>query len=390
MAKKTLTAKFVEHVKPNGKRQEFCDAYMKGFGLRVSKKGAKSFYVRFRHRGQVIRKTIGSYPSCSLADAKAQALDILIQVEKGAFCDHQTSSLSIKDAYDRFIELYAKVHNKDWRGSRSRLKKFMSSYGEMRLCDLHKRDIINHLDQLILDGTPTQSNRVHAALSRFLNWCVERDYIDQSPCYGVKKQAKENIRDRVLDDDELLKIWHACDGFGYPFGPLLQILILTGQRRGEVSGMRWSELDLQSKVWTIPKERAKNGKAHSVPLSKPVLEILVGMPRFLRSDFVFTTSGQAAVSGHSKYKKRLDNITGIKIDWVLHDFRRTAASNMARLQVTPYVVEKILNHVSGTFSGVVGIYQQYGYDKEKREALDLWAEYVTGLVDGKWQMDRVR
>lgn len=142
--------------------------------------------------------------------------------------------------------------------------------------------------------------------------------------------------------------------------------------------MRWSELDLKNKTWTIPKERAKNAKAHIVPLSAPVVEILEDIPRFLRSDFVFTTTGKTPVSGHGKYKYRLDKILGAD-DWVPHDLRRTAASGMARLEVPPYVVEKILNHVSGTFSGVLGVYNQYGYDREKREALNKWADYVIGL-----------
>lgn len=378
MTKKTLTAKFIENVNPNGKRQEFCDAYTKGFGLRVSKMGTKTFYVRIRHRGKTERHTIGTYPSFSLAEAKVKANEIIAQAEKGTLHKTAEQKLKIKEAYDRFIQLYAKVHNKDWAMSDSRLKKFMAEYGNMNLVDLHRRDIIAFLDRLVADGTPTQANRARAALSRFLNWCVERTYIEHSPCQGTPKPAKENPRDRVLRDDEIEKIYAVCNDFCYPFGPLFQILLLTAQRRGEVAAMRWSELDLKNKTWTIPKERAKNGKAHIVPLSAPVIAILEGIPRFLHSDFVFTTTGKTPVSGQGKYKYRLDEILGVT-DWVFHDFRRTAASGMARLEVPPYVVEKILNHVSGTFAGVLGVYNQYGYDREKREALNKWADYVIGL-----------
>jgi integrase len=378
MAKKTLSTKFVENIKSNGKRQEFCDPYLKGFGLRVSKTGVKTFYVRLRYRGKIERHTIGTYPSFSLAEAKTEASKIIAQGEKGELHKAAEQKLTIKEAYDRFIQLYAKVHNKDWAGSDSRLKKFMAEYGNINLVDLHRRDIIAFLDKLVAEGTPTQANRARAALSRFLNWCVERTYIEHSPCHGTPKPAKENSRDRVLSDDEIKKIYDACRNFGYPFGPLFQILILTAQRRGEVSDMRWSELDLKNKTWTIPKERAKNSKAHIVPLSLPVVTILEEIPRFLYSDFVFTTTGKTSVSGQGKYKYRLDDILGVS-DWVIHDFRRTAASGMARLEVPPYVVEKILNHISGTFSGVLGVYNQYGYDREKREALNKWADYVIGL-----------
>lgn len=380
MAIQKLTAKFIESIQSNGKRKEFCDPYLKGFGLRVSKMGAKTFYVRIRYRGKIQRHTIGTYPSYSLSEAREKAAEVIEQAEKGTLHSVAVQKLTIKEAYDRFIALYAKVHNKDWAMSDSRLKKFMAEYGGMDLADLERRDIIAHLDSLMAAGTPTQANRAHAALSKFLNWCVERCYIEHSPCYGVKKPAKENPRDRVLSEDEILKIYNACNSFGYPFGPLFQILLLTGQRRGEVSGMRWSELDLPNKTWSLPKERAKNGKAHIVPLSPYVIEILESLPRFLHSDLVFTTNGKTPVSGHGKYKYRLDDALGVS-DWVFHDFRRTAASGMARLEIPPYVVEKVLNHVSGTFAGVLGVYNQYGYDREKREALNKWADYVIGLSD---------
>ncbi len=378
MAKKKITAKFVENIKPTQRRQEYCDTILQGFGLRVTTEGQRSFYVRLRYRNKAKRITLGTYPALSLADARVLAGEKMTQAMNGSLHSNQTNAHTIKEAYARFIELYAKIHNKDWAISDSRLKKFMAEYGEVNLTDLYKRDIIAHLDKLMAGGTPMQANRAHSALSRFLNWCVERDYIEHSPCHGVKKPAKENKRDRILDDDELLNIWNVCGGFGYPFEPLLKILILTAQRRGEVSGMRWSELDLKNKIWTIPKERAKNGRAHMVPLSEPVIKILETLPRFLHSDFVFTTTGKTPVSGHGKYKKRIDETTGIT-GWVFHDFRRTGASRMAQVGINPYVVEKVLNHVSGTFSGVLGVYQQYGYDKEKREALNKWAEYVINL-----------
>lgn len=174
MSKLTLTAKFIENIKPNGKRQEFCDAYTKGFGLRVSAMGTKTFYVRFRYRGGIERHTIGTYPSFSLAEAKAKAAEIIAQAEKGTLHIASEPKLTIKEAYERFIQLYAKVHNKDWAMSDSRLKKFMAEYGNMNLVDLHRRDIIAFQDKLVAGGTPTQANRARAALSRFLNWCVER------------------------------------------------------------------------------------------------------------------------------------------------------------------------------------------------------------------------
>ncbi len=378
MARKKLTDQFVKNITATGRRQEYCDSLLQGFGLRVTKASVKTFYVRVRLRNKITRITLGKYPALSLADARAMAQEKMRMALDGSLSLHEAHQITVKEAYERFIELYAKVKNKNWRVAQSRLKPFLKEYGAVSLADIHRRDIISYLDNVMARGTHTQANRAHSALSRFLNWCVERTYIEISPCYGVKKPAKENPRDRVLSDDELTKVYAACGDEAYPFGPLFRLLILTAQRRNEVSGMRWGELDFKGKVWTIPKERAKNGKAHMVPLSNEAIKILESIPRFLHSDLIFTTNGKSAVSGHDKVRRRIVAETGVE-HWRIHDFRRTAASGMARLEVPPYVVEKILNHVTGTFSGVLGVYNQYGYDREKREALNKWAEYVMGL-----------
>ena len=349
----------------------------------MSKSGTRSFYVRVPKRfGKGSQRiTIGKYPILSLVVAREKAREILAKAMNGTLHTQQQKEITVSEAHNNFIELYAKVKNKDWRVSGSRLARFLDEYGCVNLGELKRCDIVGHLDKLMAMNIPTQANRAHAALSRFLNWCVERDYIEISPCHGVKKPAPENPRDRVLSDQELSSIWAVCESIAYPFGPLFQVMILTAQRRSEVSAMRWAEINFNEKTWTIPKERVKNAKMHIVPLSDVVIKILKSLPRFLHSDYVFTTTGRTPVSGHGKYKYRLDEETGVS-GWVFHDFRRTAASRMAKLEVSPYVVEKVLNHVSGTFAGVLGVYNQYGYDKEKRDALDKWADYVVNIKNG--------
>jgi integrase len=192
---------------------------------------------------------------------------------------------------------------------------------------------------------------------------------------------KERTRARVLSDDELCLVWNGCDKAGWPFGPMVQLLILTGQRRQEVAGALWQEFDLDNKrLWSLPRERVKNGRAHDVPLSDAAIEILEGLPRIKnKAGLVFTTRGDTPVSGFSRAKARLDaKILDLlreeaeeagrdpeKIEafdpWTLHDLRRTAASGWARLGVPLEVTEKILNHVSGAFSGVAGVYQRHDY-----------------------------
>lgn len=156
------------------------------------------------------------------------------------------------------------------------------------------------------------------------------------------------------------------------------MLLATGQRRGEMAHMRWSEIDLDNKIWVIPTERSKNGKPHVVPLSAYALALLNEIPRFLDCDFVFTTTRRSPISGFSKALRRLWAATDAT-DWRLHDLRRTAASGMARASVPPHVVEKVLNHISGTISGVAAVYNRYAYDPEKRDALETWGASLTEL-----------
>jgi integrase len=162
------------------------------------------------------------------------------------------------------------------------------------------------------------------------------------------------------------------------------MLILSGQRLGEVSGMRWSELDFPGHLWKIPKERCKNGIAHDVPLSRQAIAILGKLPRISgEQDFVFTTNGKTAVSGFSQAKRRLDAAVRNIPPWVLHDLRRTCASGCARLGMPVHVVEAVLNHKSGTIRGVAAVYNRYSYDAEKRACLEAWGRYVEALVTGE-------
>ena len=148
----------------------------------------------------------------------------------------------------------------------------------------------------------------------------------------------------------------------------MRLLILTGQRRGEVAGMEWSELDFEKRLWTLPRERVKNDRRHEVPLSPQAIVALEGLPR-VSDRFVFSLNATSPINGFGKDKERLDDLSGMA-DWVLHDLRRTVASGMARLGVSLAVIEKVLNHVSGSFAGIVGVYQRHEFAEEKRQALE--------------------
>lgn len=375
-----LNEKKISSIKVTCKRQEFWDVSLPGFGMRVTKSGHKTFFVMCRDQGKQRRISLGRIPLITLAEAREAARDKLRRLSQGLPLEEvRREKIKVKEVFNSFVEIYAKKKNRDWRGTETRLQNsLIKEYGELDIREVTRENIIALLDKIVARNAPIQANRVLAGTSKFFKWCAERGYIESSPVLYITKPSKENRRERVLTDEELHRIWLVAGKMPYPFGPLLQILILTGQRKGEVAGMRWSELDLKKRVWVIPRERVKNDNTHSVPLSDQVIRILKELPRFLHSDLVFTTTGKTPVSGFGKIKAKLDDASMVK-NWIIHDIRRTAASGMAQLSVSPHVIEKVLNHISGTFSSVTGVYNRYGYDAEKRNALCLWGRHVEEI-----------
>jgi integrase len=254
----------------------------------------------------------------------------------------------------------------------------VAKWADRKISEIRKADIIEVLEKIV-DDAPYAANRTLAALRTLFNWAMGRDLIALSPCAGVKPPAVEKARDRVLSDNELKAVWKAAAEIERPFGPIVQLLILTGQRRTEVGGMTWDELDLDKKLWTLPRGRVKNDTGHEVPLSALALEIVSKVHRVKGCQFLFSTTGETPVSGYSKAKGALDEKTGLT-DWRLHDLRRTTASGMARLGIALPVIEKVLNHSSGSFAGIVGVYQRHSFAEEKRAALDAWGRFVTSLI----------
>ena len=284
----------------------------------------------------------------------------------------------------------------------------LKAWQKRPLGSISRRDVNDVIDS-IATRAEVQANRTLAKLRALFNWAVDNVRIAASPLEGLKPPTKEQARDRALSDDEIRWFWTACEASGWPFGPLDQLLLLTAQRRDEVAGMEWSELDFKKATWSMPRQKAKNGRAHDVPLSAAALAILQSLPR-VNDRFVFTTTGKTAVSGYSRAKRRLDKemekarraFLNLPQDdeayrraletpaskplpveiphWIVHDLRRTAATGMARLNVPPHVVDKVLNHVSGKIRGVAAVYNRFEYIEERRAALETWGRYVDDLV----------
>jgi integrase len=383
--RKKLTAKTIENLpEAQGRRYEIWDIALPSFGIRVSPAGRKTWFVTCRIEGRLRRHKIGTYPALSLHEARELALKFLGDVQRGKYNDASESTSTLGETVPEFIERYARPKNRGWQETRRILGKFTPLFGKP-LGQIKRPDIVRILDDIIASGAPFRANRALAAIKKLFAWSLDRGMIEINPIAGLKPPTKERSRDRILTDEEISRFWNAAEKFGYPFGLLLKLLFLTAQRRGEVTNMRWSQIDFVRAVWVIPAENAKNGQAHDVPLSEMALQIIRALPRFIGSDFVFTTTGTSPVSGFGRLKRNLDVDMGSS-GWRLHDLRRTAASGMARLGVAPHVIEKVLNHISGQISGVAAVYNRHGYETEKRQALNDWAKHVQGLCTYRAKM----
>lgn len=387
--RRKLTTKTIEALPPaKGKRYEVRDAMLPGLHIRVSATGGKVWYLATRVDGRLRRIKLGSYPVISLSDARQSAQGILRDIALGKYAESALGSPetpTLGDIIPQFIDRHAKRHTKDWKGTQSVLTRMKKLHGKP-IDQIKRADVVRELEAMIADiedngGKGTRANRGLAAIKKLYSWCIDQDIVEISPVAALKPLVKEVARERWLTDDEIKSFWRGCEAEGYPFEQFGKLLLLTGQRLREISDMRWSELDLEKGTLTLKGSRTKNGTMHVLPLSPQAVAILSEIPRFLDSDFVFTTTGTTPISGFGRFKKRLDVFVSLDAeDWRFHDLRRTAATNMAIMGVQPHIIEAVLNHKTGIVSGVAAVYNRYAYVDEKREALQLWANKVRESI----------
>ncbi len=408
---KTLTVLSVEAAKPQDARYEISDG---GGALRlvIQPSGSKSWAVRYRIGSRTRKHTLGAYPALGLIEARKLARAAVHAVAEGEDPAEQKAARKANDVpqtidelAEQFIEKYAKKNCKlrTWQETArilgleaypenpDGLRKSKSGGDVLRkwkgrsIDAIKRRDVIALLDEVAGEHA-VHANRVLAAVRRMFNWAIERDLLEASPCAQVRAPSQETSRDRVLSDDELGAVVRAAAKLEAPFGPYIKMLALTLQRRNEVAGMRWGEIDWKERLWILPAARAKNGVEHVLPLSASAFDILAALyeTRIAGSEFAFTTTGRSPVSGFSKVKKAIDKLIAEErgepiARWRFHDLRRSGNSKMPKLGVELAVCEKILNHVSGTFGGVVGVYQRYAFRDEKLSALEKWDAFLMGI-----------
>jgi integrase len=425
MAKLKLTQAAVEKLKaPTEGRVEYWDSQLPGFGLRISHSGRKTWVAMYRVGSKVVRETIGTAALIpNVGDARERARQSMQQAQTGrnpvaerrereqaAMTAVENLPGDFRKIADRYIERYAKKNTKPttWMELRRQLEvDVFPKWAERPISSITRQDVAELLDCIADRGSPVQANRTLARLKTMFKWAADEEFVMSDPTARVRKVVKETARDRALSDDEIRLFWIACDRLAWPFGPMFKLLLLTAQRRDEVGWLEWSEIDVAKRMWTMPREKAKNDRAHEVHLSEFAMETVDKVPRIScmpadgagiePSPYLFTTNGKRPVSGFSKAKQRLDQhmLAALRHDfeeagkekeraeiagWILHDLRRTAATGMARLNIAPHVVDRILNHVSGTIRGVAAVYNRHAYLEERKAALEAWGRYVENIV----------
>jgi integrase len=365
----------------------YWDAAFPGFGLKVTPKGRKVFVVLYRTggAGSKLRKyTIGPYGRVTLHQARVAAQKVFAAKLEGRDLAAEKREARrrvvadrVEDLLETFILQHVSQNRSAYEISRLLRREMGKPWSGRSIHEITKRDVVDVISAIEQRGAPGTANKTLKVIKTFLRWCVGRAVLDRSPAEGVPMPAKVVTRDRVLTDGELAQVILAARQMSGPYGGIVELLALTGQRREEVAAMTWGELDLHRRVWTLPKSRTKNAKEHAVHLSEQSMAILLRTT--VRGPFVFTVLGSKPFREFSRTKRQIDELSGVT-GWRLHDLRRTCVSGMARLGIPPHVADKILNHQSGTISGVAAVYQRHDFLDERNGALERWGAHLAKIV----------
>lgn len=363
-----------------------------GLGIRVSPKGKKSFIYMYRFDGKSRMMTLGDYPKMSLVEANiahSKALELkslgIDPAEKHIIAARQEREAeTIEELVAEYIEKWAKPRKRSWYKDQLILNKDVLPHWEKRKAkDITRKDVVALLDRIVSRGAEIQANRTLAIIRKMFNFAISRDLVEISPCSGIKAPAAERKRERVLSEQEIVNLWVKIPQSNMHISTQIatKLLLVCGQRAGEVISMEWKELDLDGKWWTIPSHKAKNNLAHRVPLSNLAISLLEQASLYAgQSNYVFPsprTDNHINVDAMSQAFKRSAELFAFEEKVIPHDLRRTAASHMTGMGINRLVVKKILNHVE---SDITAVYDRHSYDNEKRKALEAWGDKLTEII----------
>jgi integrase len=405
MPRVQLTDRFAAAAKPiDGEQTDYFDATIKGLALRVGPRGkAWTYHYTSPRDGKRARVTLGSYPAASLVTARTRAIEAKGHVEerrdpRDVLAAEAVGAMTLAGLIESYLAKHVRPNLRSAAAIERRLdKNVMPVIGAVRVAELHRRDVNRVLDPILARGRQVEAGRVFEDMRAMFRWALARGDLDHNPVEGMRKPNGSAPRERVLSDEEITTLWHglpktlrrskACQR-------IIKLCLVTAQRVGEVAGMRRDELDLEARTWNLPGTRTKNGHAHTVPLSDLALVIIHEALIDAGDDAIFVfPAGDESLPPHAvartigRTQETSDNHPAGRFGiprWTAHDLRRTALTNFARLGVAPVVAGAVANHLSVTKATItLSVYTRYTYDREKREALELWATRLEAVLAGK-------
>ena len=375
-----LTDISIRALRPPSKGQRlYRDKTIRGFGIRVSQGGSKSFVVVYGSNRQFT--TIGRYPTLSLKEARTEAKRLLAERTLGKM---RPISIRFEDARNQFIDACMAKNKPRTVYDYKRLLNRHFRFGKVMLGDITQYELMRRIGKLA--KTPSEQNHAFVTAKVFFGWAKRNNYIEANPLADLSRPSRTHARERVLTPSELAKVYNASLDYPYPFGPIVSILVLTGLRRGEAASLKWNWIDTNECLITIPGTETKNKRAHSFPYGEQVAGIIEELPEM--NEYLFPASRShvrgnptSCFNGWTKAKPAFDATLEDVAPYTLHDLRRTFDSTIASLGVPLHVSDKLLNHVSGAVSGVRATYNRYSYLPEMREAIASYERHLETLCN---------
>jgi integrase len=373
---------------PRPKQIDYFDESLPGFGLRLSYNGRKAWVVLYRCDGIKGRLTLGRFDVIPLADAREKARDALKAAangdDPGARKHRDREAPTFKQLVDRYVEEYAKPNKRTWQKDRRLLENnLVPALGRQKAHLITRADLRAELGKVKSRPAPVEANRTFEVVRRLFNWAIEEGILAENPVFKLPKPAEETPRERTLTSDELQTLWRALDGASSIVRGVFRLMLLSAQRRNEISRMRWGDLDRREGWWNIPAELTKTKRPYRVPITPAMLAIIEEIEKLsLDPEWIFPRAeggGPVPETNVTRPFRKLIKAAGMA-HFMPHDLLHTVTSHMTAMGISQFDVGKVRHHTSRDSKTSTSRYDHYAYDREKRRALDLWNDRLADIV----------